>query len=202
MFLFALSFWLWKRGRDDAAGFVLAMGLFRPQLVLPFVLSGIPGGKVEIRSGFIPGAVFVLLVSIWVVGVHGMAEYVRILLSQGTQGSASALGRQWQVRPGLMPTLRGLLWIVLPRLGPRQYPQFPAAFRNIDWLAVGGQRMRGVKDGAAFDHGVCHGSGGSCAGQLSLVPPRLQPDDSSPADCRGHSGVVRLCVPKKSAYMS
>ncbi|MGB7752503.1 MAG: glycosyltransferase family 87 protein [Candidatus Acidiferrales bacterium] len=26
--LFAISFWLWKRGREDAAGFTLAMGLF------------------------------------------------------------------------------------------------------------------------------------------------------------------------------
>src|SRR5580692_6382977 len=41
VFLFALSFWLWKRERDDVAGFALAMGLFRPQLVLPFVLVAI-----------------------------------------------------------------------------------------------------------------------------------------------------------------
>jgi hypothetical protein len=91
--LFALSFGLWKRGRDDAAGFAVAMGLFRPQLMLPFVLVAFLAGKWRFVRGFVPGALFVLLVSMWVIGVHGMAEYARILLSQGTLGSASALSR-------------------------------------------------------------------------------------------------------------
>jgi hypothetical protein len=149
--LFALSFWLWKRGRDDAAGFALAMGLFRPQLVLPFVLVAFLAGKWKFVRGFIPGAVFVLLVSMRVVGVHGMAEYARILLSQGTLGSASALSQQWQVRLGLMPTLRGLLSIVVPA-------SVPANIRNILLLcgtSIGllwaVKALRGAEDGPTFE---------------------------------------------------
>ena len=97
VFLFALSFWLWRRGQDDAAGFVLAMGLFRPQLVLPFVLTAFLAGRWKFVRGFIPGAVLVVGLSTLVVGLHGMGEFVRILISQGTQGSASTLGEQWQV---------------------------------------------------------------------------------------------------------
>jgi len=149
--LFAISFWLWKRGRVDVAGFALAMGLFRPQLVLPFVLVAFLAGKWRFIRGFIPGAVLVLLVSVSVVGIHGMADYARILLSQGTQGSASALAQQWQVHLGLMPTLRGLLWIVLPDCVPGNVGSLlliSGTMAGLLWAAKG---LRGVKAGEAFD---------------------------------------------------
>jgi hypothetical protein len=151
VFLFAISFWLWKRGREDAAGFALAMGLFRPQLALPFVLAALLAGKWKFVRGFVPGAVFVSLVSVSVVGVQGMADYARILLSQGTQGSASALAQEWQIHLGLMPTLRGLLWIVLPGWVPgsvRNLLLILGTLAGLQWAARG---LRGVKDGAEFD---------------------------------------------------
>jgi hypothetical protein len=151
LFLFALSFWLWKRGREDAAGFALAMGLFRPQLVLPFALVAVLAGKWKFIRGFVPGAVLVLLVSVWVVGVHGMADYARILISQGTQGSASALAQQWQVHLGLMPTLRGLLWIVLPGGVPGSVRSLLLIFGTLAGLLWAAKGLRGVKDGAGFD---------------------------------------------------
>ncbi len=151
VFLFAISFWLWKRGWDDAAGFALAMGLFRPQLVLPYVLVAFLAGKWKFVRGFVPGAVFVLLVSVSVVGVHGMADYARILLSQGTQGSASSLAQQWQVRLGLMPTLRGLLWVVLPGWVPGSVRSLLLIFGTFAGLLWAAKRLRSVKDGAEFD---------------------------------------------------
>jgi hypothetical protein len=149
--LFALSFWLWKRGRNDAAGLAVAMGLFRPQLVLPFVLVAFLAGKWKFIRGFIPGAVLVLLVSAAVVGVQGMADYARILMSQGMQESAGALAQQWQVHLGLMPTLRGLLWIILPGSVPgniRNSLLILGTLAGLLWAAKG---LRGVKDGVAFD---------------------------------------------------
>lgn len=118
LFLFALSFLFWRRGQDDLAGFVLAMGLFRPQLVLPFAFVAFLAGKWKFVRGFIPGTAFVVLMSTWVVGLHGMAEYWNLLVSQGTQSSGSALAERWQVRPGLMATWRGFLWICLPAWVP------------------------------------------------------------------------------------
>jgi hypothetical protein len=151
VFLFAISFWLWKRGRDDAAGFALAMGLFRPQLVLPFVLVAFLAGKWKFIRGFTPGAILVLLVSVSVVGVRGMADYARILLSQGTQGSASALAQQWQVHLGLMPTLRGLLWIILPASVPGDIRNFLLLSGTLAGLLWAIRGLRGVKDRAEFD---------------------------------------------------
>jgi hypothetical protein len=150
LFLFALSFWLWKCGREDAAGFALAMGLFRPQLVLPFVLVAFLAGKWKFIRGFIPGAVLVLLVSASVVGVHGMADYARILISQGTQRSASALAQQWQIHLGLMPTLRGLLWIVLPGWVPGSVRSLLLIFGTLAGLLWAAKGLRGVNDGASF----------------------------------------------------
>jgi Glycosyltransferase family 87 len=174
VFLFALSFWLLKGERQDGAGFALAMGLFRPQLVLPFVLVALLAGKWKFVRGFIPGAGFVLLTSVWMVGIHGIADYSRILLSQGTQGSASALAQQWQVHLGLMPTLRGLLWIILP-------PSVPANIRNflllagtlagLLWAAKG---LRDVKDGVAFDLAFA-----TAVGTVALVSFHSLPHDFS-----------------------
>lgn len=149
-FLFALSFWLWRREQDCAAGFVLALGLFRPQLVLPFVFVAFLAGKGKFVRGFVPGAMLALLLSTWLVGPRGMAEYGRILLSQGTQGSAEALLEQWRVRPGLMPTLRGLLWS-LPSWVPRNILNFVLLSGTFGALLWAARKMRSVKDGAAFD---------------------------------------------------
>jgi hypothetical protein len=147
---FALSFWLWKRGQDDLAGFALAFGLFRPQLVLPFVLVAFLGAKWKFVRGFIPGAILVVLLSIWVAGFHGMGDYARILISQGTEGSAEALSKQWCVRPGLMPTLRGLLWILPSWVSGnvRNFLLLSGTFGALLWAA---KRMRCARDGAALD---------------------------------------------------
>jgi Glycosyltransferase family 87 len=174
VFLFALSFWLWKRGRDDAAGFALAMGLFRPQLVLPFVLAAFLAGKWKFVRGFVPGALFVLVVSMWVVGVHGMGEYARILLSQGSLGSASALSQQWQVRVGLMPTLRGLLSIVLPASAPANIRNFLLLCGTSLGLLWAAKALGGAKEGAAFDMAFA-----SAVGAVAVVSFHSLPHDFS-----------------------
>src|SRR5580658_33618 len=174
VFLFAISFWLWKRGRDDAAGFALAMGLFRPQLVLPFALVAFLAGKWKFIRGFIPGAVFVLLISVWVVGIHGIVDYSRILMSQGTLGSASALSQQWQVRLGLMPTLRGLLSIVVPASVPASIRNFLLLCGTSAGLLWAARALRGAKEGAAFDMAFA-----IAAGAVAVVSFHSLPHDFS-----------------------
>jgi hypothetical protein len=154
LFLFALSFWCWKRGQDDLAGFILAIGLFRPQLVLPFAFVAFLAGKWKFVRGFIPGAVLVVLLSTWVVGLRGMAEYGRVLISQGTQSSANALATQWQVRPGLMATWRGFLWVCLPSAVPgsvRNVLLLSGTFAGLFWAA---KKLRAAKDQTSFDAAI------------------------------------------------
>ena len=151
LFLFALSLWFWKRGQDDVAGFVLALGLFRPQLVLPFVLVAFLGGKWKFVRGFIPGAVLVFALSAWVAGFHGMVDYARILVSQGTENSASILGKRWTIWPSMMPTLRGFLWACLPSRTPGNFRNALLLCGTFGALLWAGKRMRSARNGAAFD---------------------------------------------------
>jgi hypothetical protein len=151
LLLFAFSLRFWKRGKEDAAGFVLALGLFRPQLVLPFVLVAFLGGKWKFVRGFIPGAVLVVALSTWVVGFHGMVDYARILVAQGTEGSPSALAEQWHVQPEKMATWRGFLSVCLPEwipIGFRSFLVLLGTFTGLLWAA---KRMRSVRDEETFD---------------------------------------------------
>jgi hypothetical protein len=151
LLLFTISFWLWKRRKDDMAGAVLALGLFRPQLVLPFVLAAFLGGKWKFVRGFVPGAALVLTLSASVVGLHGMADYARLLLSQGTQGSAPVLANRWHVTPGLMPTWRGFLWLCLPRWippGAQTALLLSGTILGLGWAA---RKMRTARGSRAFE---------------------------------------------------
>jgi hypothetical protein len=151
LFLFALSFWFWRRGNDDMAGFVIALGLFRPQIAVPFVLIVLLAGKWKFIRGFVPGAIIAVLLSVWVVGLNGMADYVHILLSQGTQRSARVLSDQWTVRPGLMATWRGFLWVCLPEWIPTNVRSLLLLVGTFTGLAYAARKMYNPKDLDAFN---------------------------------------------------
>ena len=151
LLLFAFSLRFWKRGKEDAAGFVLALGLFRPQLVLPFVLVALLGGKWKFVRGFIPGAVLVVALSTWVVGFHGMADYARILVAQGTEKSAEVLKERWTVQPEKMATWRGFLTVCLPEWIPASFRVFLVLFGTFTGLLWAAKRMRSARDEETFD---------------------------------------------------
>ena len=149
--IFALSFWFLKRGNDDAGGFVLALGLFRPQLVLPFVLVMFLAGRWRFVRGFIPGAALVFALSTSVVGFHGMASYVRILLSLGTEKSTQVLADRWTIQPEKMATWRGFLTLCLPTSVPtglRNLLVILGTFAGLLWAA---KKIRSAKTPDAFD---------------------------------------------------
>jgi hypothetical protein len=146
LFLFVLSFSLWKRGNDDMAGFILALGLFRPQLVLPFVFVALLAGKWKLVRGFVPGAALAVALSAWVVGLHGMADYARVLFAQGTQQSAVVLEKKWAVNPGLMATWRGFLWVCLPKRVPSELRTVLLLLGTFAGLGYAARKMRQAKD--------------------------------------------------------
>jgi hypothetical protein len=151
LLIFTLSFWFWKRGRDDAAGFALAFGLFRPQLVLPFVLIAFLARKWKFVRGFVPGAVLVFALSVCVVGFHGFVHYVGILVSLGSEKSQTVLDAQWTIKPGRMATWRGFLTVCLPAGMPSWISTFLllcGTFAGLSWAA---STLRRAKNSASFD---------------------------------------------------
>src|SRR6185437_6698138 len=71
----------------------------------------------------------------------------------GSQQSARVLEKQWEVKPGLMTTWRGFLWVCLPRRVPRGVATFlllAGTFLGLGWAAEQMRKLRG-KGPAAFD---------------------------------------------------
>ena len=102
-----------KQKRDGWAGGLLALGLYKPQLVLP--LAGVFLAAQRWRSLAVFGVTGVILatVSFAMVGWQGVLDLVSILRSMGNY--------DFIVRPALMPNLRGLIHVVFLR-------------GNLEWL--------------------------------------------------------------------
>jgi Glycosyltransferase family 87 len=106
LLLYALCFVCLKKNRDGIAGMWLALGLFKPHLVLPFVLLLLVQGKKKLLYGFLPTAAAMLLVSIVIVGGEGMLLYPRYVLHLESTMARGA------IVPSNMPNLRGVVYVL------------------------------------------------------------------------------------------
>jgi hypothetical protein len=107
LFLYTLAFVCLKRNRDALAGGWLAFGLFKPHLILPFILLLLVQGKKKVLYGFVPIAAVLALLSAVVVGWEGMLQYpVYVLHLEATMARGA-------IMPSDMPNLRGVLYLLL-----------------------------------------------------------------------------------------
>jgi hypothetical protein len=107
LFLYALSFLCLKQKREAFAGGWLALALFKPHLVLPFIFLLLAQGRKKVLYGFLPIAAVLALVSAAVVGKEGMLLYPRYVLHLEETMARGA------IMPSDMPNLRGLLYVLL-----------------------------------------------------------------------------------------
>lgn len=104
LLLYTLVFLCLKKNAQALAGGWLALGLFKPQLVLPFIFLWLMRGGRRILYGFLPTAVVLALVSLALVGTAGLRSYPRYVLRlEGTMGGGA-------IRPSDMPNLRGVIY--------------------------------------------------------------------------------------------
>ena len=107
LFIFALVFVTLKQGHDRRGGFFLALGLFKFQFTLPFLVPFILWRRWKIVLGFLVSVATLFLLSLPVAGFHGTFAYVPFLFhlvqGQALGGPQHALG----VLPGTMPNIRG-----------------------------------------------------------------------------------------------
>jgi len=89
------------------AGMMVALGLFKMQIVIPIALLFLLWRRWRFCGGFALSAVVVSLLSLWVVGFGQMAAYARSLFSVGTSLVAA---NQFPWRVSLMANLRGLFF--------------------------------------------------------------------------------------------
>lgn len=98
------------RGRDVAAGAVLALGLFKPQLAGPIALL-MAVRRPRLLLGFLPVASLLVVLSIWMLGWNGPVDYVRFVWGLEKSGAGAGIGTYE------MPNLRGLI-SYLPGFSP------------------------------------------------------------------------------------
>jgi len=108
-FLFAISFWQLSKHRDTGAGFTLGLALFKFQLVIPFVVALLIGGRKRVLSGFATSAFAVFAISAVIVGWKGLLKYPSYLLALNQATGVGVITPEYQIN------LRGLLTFFIGR---------------------------------------------------------------------------------------
>jgi hypothetical protein len=111
LLLYSLAFICLKKDSPALAGCILAFGLFKFQLVLPFVGIFLLERQWKFISGFVAASIVPIITSLYIAGTEGTLEYLRFLL----RFSQSPLG-QFEIEPSKMPNIRGILYTVLSGL--------------------------------------------------------------------------------------
>jgi hypothetical protein len=129
-----------KYRRDVAAGAILALGLYKPQLSLPLAGFLLVSGNWRAIRGFATMGVCLLGISVVMVGWQGVAGLVSIVLSMDRPTTI--------VYPAHMANLRGLFFPLLSLLGS---PELTNVFTGVTSLIVYGYSLMLWKRGASAD---------------------------------------------------
>lgn len=106
LLIYTLVFVLMKRGSDFEAGCILALGLYKFQLILPFVLILILRKKWRLVKGFSCATALLVLLSVAISGFGVLVAYPRLLFFDPTYQKIAGFA------PDFMPNLRGFLFLV------------------------------------------------------------------------------------------
>jgi len=138
LLIFSGTYALLKSGRDVAAGFMLALGLFKFPLVLPFALPFLLRKQWKFVRGFTLSGLLVGATSIAITGFGGVADYFRLM---------NVLARHPEVgyiAPAQMPDARGFLFAVMPH-----WPQVQvvlASVVGVGFIALATARFPAMRD--------------------------------------------------------
>jgi hypothetical protein len=111
LLIFVLAYSSLKADREFIAGMVLAAGLFKFPLVVPFAVPFFVRRRWRFAGGFLAGSAMVVGISTVITGIPGLREYGQ-LLSQLVAHPAVGY-----INPLLMPNARGFLLMLLAGSG-------------------------------------------------------------------------------------
>lgn len=104
-----LAFLAFKKRHDFLAGLALGAGLYRFEIILPFVFIFLLRKRGKVLAGFFTACAAAFLASLGMVGWGGLHDYLGVLLAVGRTGGSQANG----VFLSLMPSLRAALVVLL-----------------------------------------------------------------------------------------
>jgi len=108
LFLIALSLDLLAAKHDTRAGFILALGLFKFQIILPIFLLLVAIRRRNAVYGFICGFFSLMIAAVAMIGPGEVLRYARFMFAVSRHISTNA-----STRTVLMPNLRGLISLAL-----------------------------------------------------------------------------------------
>lgn len=111
LYLLAVFYRQFRRGRDLPAGIALGLGLIKPQLTLLFLLWAITRKSWRMVAAFFATALALAATSLAIVGPGGIWQY--LLLSR----TAMSWDGPYSFLPAIMPNLRGTLFRINRLLG-------------------------------------------------------------------------------------
>ncbi|HEV2492784.1 MAG TPA: glycosyltransferase family 87 protein [Terriglobia bacterium] len=112
LLIYTLVFVLLKGGRDFWAGCALACGLFKFQLIVPFVVILLLRRRWSALKGFATTATLLVLISTGVSGFQALTAYPRFLFLDTSYREVSFF------LPEYTPNIRGLLYLLVDRRVP------------------------------------------------------------------------------------
>ncbi len=142
LFLYAAAYVFLKKDQHAAAGAILAVGLFKFHLILPFVLLLLLQKRWKVLYGFVPVSILVVMSSIAIAGIRALWAYPRYVFYW--EDVLAATDRV----PAGMPNLRGLMYVFLPdwRYGPAVVLLFSLAI-----FVFTARRLRLASPSTSFD---------------------------------------------------
>jgi hypothetical protein len=115
LFIFVLTYLSLKSGNDLLAGMILAAGLFKFTLVVPFFIPFLLKRRWRFVAGFFAGSAALAEISVSMTGIAGARQYLQLLAMLAAHPSSG------YINPLMMPDARGFLFTVL--LGHRIHRQ-------------------------------------------------------------------------------
>jgi len=110
LFIYTLVFISLKRGYEHRTGVLLGLGMFRPQLMIPFLLAFMVRRRWKVLSGFLIASALLALLSIQITGWKGAISYPGLLwgIDRGARDSIAGADH-YAIHPSAMPNLRGFI---------------------------------------------------------------------------------------------
>jgi Glycosyltransferase family 87 len=98
------------KGRESLAGFLVALGLFKFQFVLPIFVLFVAWRRWCFAAAFACTAMFLIALSLWITGLAASIEYFQLMIGVGT---ALKVGSGLPLNMGLMANIHGAISVIL-----------------------------------------------------------------------------------------
>lgn len=104
--------WL-RRGNDIYAGLFTGLGMFKLQIVIPIAIMFVLWRRWKFVAGFIVSSITALACTTLIVGMHGMQEYISMLLGMSLRLRTNSDAVRYSISPLTMVNLRGFFSAML-----------------------------------------------------------------------------------------